>query len=232
MHRLRSMLLLDSIETCLSLTPLRSELSKRGFRSEDLELWFGRSLRDAFARECAGAYQPFAKVLASSLSVLSRSRGVDLAQSAIEELVAFFAELPPHDDVRPALELAKSERIRVAVLANGGSAGTRKAFANAGLADLVEAFVSADDMEHFKPAPPAYLYAARELNVAPQSCTLISAHGWDILGALHAGLSAAFVQRADPLEEELAKQVEASSSRLDELVRQLAIRERRYRLIA
>jgi 2-haloacid dehalogenase len=226
------MLLLDSLETCLSLEPLRDELSQLGLRSEDLELWFSRSLRDAFARECALAYQPFSTVLASTLAVLARARGLALEQSAIEKLVASFAELPPHEDVRSALELAKAERMRVAVLTNGGSEATRNAFANAGLAELVETFVSADDAKHFKPAPQAYLHAAFELGVDPRKCTLIAAHGWDILGALRAGLDAAFVQRAEPLEDELATRVEASATRLDDLIRQLVIRDRRYRLIA
>ncbi len=47
----------------------------------------------------------------------------------------------------------------------------------------------------YKPAPETYSWAAKTLNVSTSEVIMVAAHGWDITGALQAGMQAAFIQR-------------------------------------
>lgn len=206
---------LDSIQTCLSLEPLRKDVADLGLRADDLELWFTRALRDAFVREVVGAFEPFKDVLARALCGVASLRHKQIDDSDARKVVERFAELPPHADVRPALELARDRGAHVYVLTNGGEKATRKAFERANLEKLVAGFISVDDVRHFKPAREVYVHAATTAGSAPDACTLVAAHAWDVMGALQAGLAAGYVERSEPLPSELASRVKASAPSLD-----------------
>jgi 2-haloacid dehalogenase len=211
------LILLDSIETCLSLEPLRVSMFRLGLGDSHLELWFARALRDAFAREVTGEFVSFSTVLIDALEAMLVARGSPSERDECEAIVDDFAELPPYPDVRPALERARARGIRVAILTNGGEKATRKAFDRANLADLIERFISVDEIEHYKPSREVYLHAARVLGVRPQHCVLVAAHAWDVRGALSAGLGTAFVQRHEAITADLANELVASRRSLEAL---------------
>ena len=52
-------------------------------------------------------------------------------------------------------------------------------------------------MRRYKPHPDTYLYryAIEKAGVAPAEALLVAAYGWDVAGALAAGLGAAFLAR-------------------------------------
>jgi 2-haloacid dehalogenase len=215
------LILLDSIETCLSLEPLRTNLFRLGLGDSHLELWFARALRDAFAREVVGAWVPFRRVLIESLDTLLISRGKPAQRVDVEATVDLFGELPPHADVRPALERAQARGLRVAVLTNGAEKSTRKAIDRAILLEYIERIISIDEVGHFKPAREVYLHAAQVLDVPPEQCVMVAAHGWDLRGALRAGMRAAFIQRNEAITTDLASNLAASRPSLDALIADL-----------
>ena len=67
--------------------------------------------------------------------------------------------------------------------------------AHAGLQDHFEQVISSDEIQCFKPAPEVYHLAARRLGVEPDQIRLVSAHDWDVTGALRAGCAASFIAR-------------------------------------
>jgi 2-haloacid dehalogenase len=185
----------DVIGTCLSLEPLRSRLVDLGLSSADLELWFARSLRDGFACECAGRFQQFQPVLAGALRALLDSRGLHPGEGSVSSVLAEFAELPPHPDVRPAFERVRAAGLRLALLTNGNRRSTTQAFARHGLDGMLDAVISIDEVRHFKPAAEVYRHAAKRLGVRPAELALVAAHAWDVQGAAAAGLRTGFVRR-------------------------------------
>ena len=50
-------------------------------------------------------------------------------------------------------------------------------------------------IKKYKPAAETYKWAADQLSVNITDTILVAAHGWDITGALQAGMQAAFVER-------------------------------------
>ncbi len=66
---------------------------------------------------------------------------------------------------------------------------------NAGIRDLFEQALSADEAKRLKPAREAYETAAKRMGVPVSETRLVAAHAWDVAGALRAGAAAAFVAR-------------------------------------
>lgn len=54
---------------------------------------------------------------------------------------------------------------------------------------------SVEDVGIYKPHTHTYRWAARKVNAELNKCMLVAAHGWDVAGALWAGMQAAFIAR-------------------------------------
>ena len=76
----------------------------------------------------------------------------------------------------------------------------------AGIAGCFQATVSAEEVEHGKPAPDVYLEAARRLGVAPERCTAVEDSHAGIRSAKSAGMRVVAIPNAayPPDEETLA----------------------------
>jgi 2-haloacid dehalogenase len=184
----------DVIETLFPLEPMRARLVEAGQPGTVLELWFARILRDGFALTAAGDYRTFAEVAASAL--VSVAKGA-MADPDVEGILAGFRELKPHADAEPALRAVRDARLRAITLTNGSAANTEALLRRAGLEEYVERAVSADEVRVWKPAAEPYLHAAAVCGVRPAQMALVAAHGWDIHGARHAGLTTGWVSRLE-----------------------------------
>jgi 2-haloacid dehalogenase len=127
-----------------------------------------------------------------TLDDLLTEREVELSVEERRRLVATWHRLNPWPDVRAGLEALRARRV-VAMLSNGHVAL---------LVDLArhgdlrfDCVLSAELARAYKPAPEAYLTAARLLDVEAAELMLVAAHPWDLDGARDAGLRTAFVDR-------------------------------------
>lgn len=180
----------DVVGTTFSLEALRRRLTDAGASGHLLETWFAQTLRDAFALDTVGIYQPFAAIAAATLRNLVR-----LDVEEVEHIVSGFAELDPHPDAETAMRRLRDAGARVVGLTNGSREVTEKLWRRAGLMELVERTVSVDEVGHWKPRREVYLHCADVVDVAPAQMALIAAHPWDIQGAHRAGLLTACVLR-------------------------------------
>lgn len=55
--------------------------------------------------------------------------------------------------------------------------------------------MSIDSIKKYKPTLQTYKWATEKLSVKPSDAMLVAAHGWDVAGALQAGLQACFIER-------------------------------------
>lgn len=130
-----------------------------------------------------------------TLDDLLSERGVTLALDTRHELVRAWHQLDPWPDVRTGLEELRQNHL-TAPLSNGHIAL---------LVDLArhgdlrfDCVLSAELANAYKPAPKAYLTAARLLDLDPSEVMLVAAHPSDLAGARAVGLRTAFIDR--PLE--------------------------------
>lgn len=188
----------DVIETVFSLEKLRDRLPSLGLPRDALEVWFAQTLRDAFALETTGVYQPFREIASATLTSLATEKGAVTDSEKVSAVLDGFAELAPHPDADAAFRQLNDAKFRIVTLTNGSAKVTEKLLHQAGLDQFVERTISIEEIGHWKPRREVYHHAASHIGVEPQRLALVAAHGWDIHGAGCAGLTTVFVSRRKP----------------------------------
>jgi 2-haloacid dehalogenase len=140
-------------------------------------------------------YDDFGEIGAAAMIMVARNNGVSLSQEAARKAMLPIRSLPPHPDVRSALDHVKQAGFHMVTLTNSSQAGVDAQIKNAELMDKFEARLSIEDIQMFKPHGHAYKWAARKMGLQLEECMLVAAHGWDVAGALWAGWRAAFLSR-------------------------------------
>lgn len=194
----------DVNETLLDLRAL-DPVFERWFGRADLRrAWFAQLLQSALVSTITGPYVDFGRIGRAALEMVAAREGLPLPAEAVDEVAATLRRLPPHPDVVPALTRLREAGLRLASLTNSTRAVALDQLTSAGLADLFEAILSADDAGRLKPAPEPYRMAAERLGVGVDGIRLVAAHAWDVAGALRAGAAAAFVARPGMVLDPLA----------------------------
>ena len=192
-----TLVLFDVNETLSDLEPLRARFEDVGAPRQLLETWFASTLRDGIALAAAGAYADFRTVafgvLRGQLEQVETVR--QEPEQAAEHVLAGFGEFDVHADVADGMHALAAAGVRMATLTNGAAGIAAKLLERARLAELVERFLSVDEVRRWKPAREPYLHAASELGVAPGECALVAVHPWDIDGAKRAGLQTGWLNR-------------------------------------
>lgn len=211
----------DVVETLFSLEPLRPRLQAAGLPGPSLSEWFTRLIRDAFALDATGIYQPFREVARAALEVLLAEHGIAPDNFKVEAVLAGFGELPAHPDVAPALQMLRDAKVRAVALTNGNAQLTGQLLKRSGLEQLLERVISIDEIRRWKPNREVYLHAAKTVDVAPDQLAMVAVHAWDVHGAARAGLTTAWVSRREKHFQKLMGPCAVRAATLDEACRLL-----------
>ena len=215
-------LFFDVNETLLDLDAMKESVAAAlGGRPDLLPLWFTTMLQYSLVATVGDHYDDFGVIGAATLQMVARNHDIDLSDDAAKQALAPIRSLPAHPDVRPALEQLKQAGYSMVTLTNSSQAGVDAQMKNAGLTDLFDDRLSGEHVQMFKPHSHVYKWASRKMNVPPEDCMLIAAHGWDIAGALWAGWRGAFVARPGAQLYPLAKQPEINKPDMQQVAAQL-----------
>jgi len=167
--------------------------------------WFQQLVQSFLVTIAVGRYVDFGTIARGALDMVAARLGRPLTEEDRARTLGAIRELPPHPEVRASLERLRAAGFRLGTLTNSTRAVAEAQVANAGLADLFEHVLSADEVRRLKPAPEPYRLAAERFGVPAGAMWLVAAHAWDVVGAMHAGCRAAFVARPgmvlDPVHE-------------------------------
>ncbi|WP_409332826.1 HAD-IA family hydrolase [Trujillonella humicola] len=182
----------DVNETLLDLAPLRAGLVEHGLPGDLLATVFARTLLTGFAAAAAGTWCRFRDAFDAALAQLT-----DLPAEDRRRLADTFLELGPHPDVEPALRRLVEAGVRVVTLTHGSPGVTEAGLERGGITPLVERTLSSELIRAWKPDRAVYLWAAGACDVEPARMALVAAHGWDVHGAVRAGLTGVWFPRAE-----------------------------------
>lgn len=189
-------LLFDVNETLLDLAPLKDRINDILLDEDGATLWFTTMLQYSLVMTVGDQYAALPDIGAATLQMLAKNREVVLTDEEAKKALGPMRVLPPHPDVRAALEQLKQAGFRLATLTNSSQAGVKAQLEHAGLVDCFERQLSVESVGRYKPHKAVYHWAAQEMRAEPGECMLVAAHGWDVAGAQWAGLQAAFIARA------------------------------------
>lgn len=189
------LLVFDVNETLLDLSPLKIDFEDVFGKSAPLGEWFARMLHGSLVANQLDDYRAFGVIGVEALLLVAERHGVDLDEATATEVVTRLAILPAHLDVIPALERLLDAGFRTAALTNGSTKAANVQIENAGLHTFIQRVISVEEVGRFKPDPSTYRYAARAMDVDVSRSMMVSAHDWDVNGAIRSGAQGAFVGR-------------------------------------
>jgi 2-haloacid dehalogenase len=188
----------DSYSTLVDVTAASEALADRVPNPDAVSrTWRARSLMYTFVADALDAYRPFYDVLRVSLADALAANGASLSADEREDVLAVYHELDVFDEVRSALARLVDAGYDCYVASNGSPEMLASMVDHAGIADVVTDTVSADEVETFKPASEFYRHAAARTGTPIDRIVHVTAGWFDVLGASHAGMQAAWVNRED-----------------------------------
>ncbi len=180
------------------------------------ELWRAKQLQYTWLRSLSGHHVDFWRVTGDALDFALEALGI--ADTALRaRLMASYEVLGAYPDARDALARLRAAGLRLAILSNGTPAMLAAAARSAGLADLLEAILSVEDVGVYKPDPRVYRLAADRLALPAGEILFVSANGWDAHGASAFGFRVAWCNRAGQPRERLPGAPDAVIRSLSEL---------------
>lgn len=186
----------DVNETLLDLTAMKPSVGKAlDNRVELLPLWFSTMLHYSLVATSGNKYFDFGAIGVAALQMVARNNNITLTESQAKEAIRPILSLPPHPEVPAALARLKNAGYKMVSFTNSSNKAVETQLKNAGLTNYFDARLSIEDIGKFKPHTDAYNWAARKMQVNPEDCMLVAAHGWDVAGAKWAGWKTAFLSR-------------------------------------
>jgi 2-haloacid dehalogenase len=148
----------------------------------------------AMAETLSGSYRDFFELLRAAAS---RRLAVAGKLELVDEVMSAARRMPPFPDAEEAAGRLRSAGVGAGVLTNSSTESARSLLAGSGLE--LDPVVGADQVKAFKPDPRIYRRAAEASGHPPGQVALITAHGWDAMGAKRAGLRVAWISRSERL---------------------------------
>jgi 2-haloacid dehalogenase len=192
---MKKIIVFDVNETLLDLKALDPHF-ERVFGSASVRTsWFATVLRNSLVSTVTGLYDDFGKIAGASLAMTAEQYNVDLSEEDRNTIMSTIRSLPAHPDIVPGLEKLRAAGFRLITLTNSPPQVVEAQLQNSNLTGYFEKSFSVDAVKLFKPAAEVYRMTAKEMGVSTGEIRMVAAHDWDVVGALNAGCTAAFIAR-------------------------------------
>ncbi|MGB6659761.1 MAG: haloacid dehalogenase type II [Xanthobacteraceae bacterium] len=164
------------------------------------DLWRTKQLEYSWTLTLAGRYADFWTLTERALDyALARFPCVDRALR--QNLLDAYFKIDAFADARAALENLKARGLKTAILSNGSPPMLEAAVTASGMANVLDAVLSADAVRAYKPRPEVYALVTARFAVAPHQVAFVSSNRWDVMGAQAFGFRPFWVNRAKVPDE-------------------------------
>lgn len=161
------------------------------------QTWRDKQLEYSFRRGLMQNYVDFAVCTRQALDYTCQLYRAALSGEQKGRLLAGYRTLPAFPDVQDGLDRLKDAGFRLYAFSNGGREAVEMLLTSAGIQDAFLGVVSVDDLRSFKPSPAVYAHFLRVSGATGDSAWLISSNPFDVIGAISAGMRAAWVRRTE-----------------------------------
>lgn len=178
-----------------------SELSKHidERAAEFSRIWRDKQLEYTWRKGLMRRYENFAICTRQALDYTDAVMRTELDDSAKDSLMQSYRVLPAFDDVAPSLESLAQAEVRLYAFSNGLAEAVDGLLEQAGIAHFFEAVISVDALQTFKPNPDVYHHVVEVTETTAENCWLVSSNAFDVIGAVSAGINAAWLRRSPDL---------------------------------
>jgi 2-haloacid dehalogenase len=160
------------------------------------QVWRIKQLEYTWLRSLMRRYEDFAVLTRDALAYTLRVLGLHYDDETFARIMEKYLHLDLYPDAMEALTALKGKKL--AILSNGSPEMLHALVKNTGLDQVLEATISVDARQVFKPAPEAYTLIKEKLGVEPTEVLFVSSNPWDACGAKAFGLNVAWIERVTP----------------------------------
>jgi len=164
------------------------------------EIWRTKQLEYTWTLTLAGQYIDFWTLTGRALDyAFARVPSVDRGLRA--QLLDAYRTLDAFPDARECLATLKTQGARIAILSNGSPDMLSSAVEAAGIANLLDAVISVEEVRLYKPRREVYALVTARMAVRPADVAFVSSNRWDVMGAATFGFKAFWINRAKMPDE-------------------------------
>ncbi len=171
-----SVIVFDVNETMLDLQALDPHFARVFGDATIRRQWFQQFVQNFLVTIVLGRYVEFGTIGRGALDMVAERLGGKLADDDRRRILGTIRELPPYPEVRESLVRLKAAGLRLGTLTNSTQQVAETQVQNAGLIDLFEHVLSADEVKRLKPAAEPYRMAAERFGVPINEVRLVAAH--------------------------------------------------------
>jgi 2-haloacid dehalogenase len=180
------------------------------------ELWRAKQLQYTWLRSLAGRHADFWQVTGDALDFALWTLQIE-DPALRSRLMDLYMVLGAYPEVRDTLKRLKAAGMKLAILSNGSPSMLAAAAANAGIAELLDAVLSVEEVKVYKPHPSVYGLVCRRLNVVAARVCFLSSNGWDAYSAKAFGFRTLWCNRFGQAPERIPEMPDAQIVTLAEL---------------
>lgn len=217
----RNIILFDINETVLNLNALKPKFKTIFGDVSVMATWFSMLLHSSTVCIMTGVKTDFATLAGTMLESIAARMGIKLSEVMRDDILRAFASLPPHNDIKQALDKLKSAGFSAVAFSNSSLNLVTTQIANAGLMEHFDDIISVEKTGSFKPDPKVYKFAAEQLDQPMESLWLVATHDWDTHGALSVGMRAAYINRSGVIYHPLYRQPDVYATTMEDIVGQI-----------
>lgn len=157
-------------------------------------LWRQKQLEYTWIRALMGRHADFWVVTSEALDIALAVYGIE-NRNLRDQLMDAYLNLRAYPEVPAMLRQLKDAGMRTAILSNGSPKMLDAAVTSAGIADLLDAVLSVEEVGIYKPDPRVYRLAMDRLGVPASSISFQSSNVWDAAAAAANGFNVVWVNR-------------------------------------
>ena len=179
-------------------------------------LWREKQLQYTWLRALQGKHADFWQVTGDALDFALETLGI--ADGVLRErLMKLYLELDAFPEVPGMLKRLKLAGLKTAILSNGSPDMLRAAVESAGIGDVLDAVLSVEQVDVYKPHPKVYQLAVDRLRVESGAISFQSSNAWDAYAASAFGMRVVWCNRYGQRRERLPGRPDREVKSLAEL---------------
>ncbi len=202
-----------------------------GRGAELAALWREKQIEYTHLRTLSSRYADFWGVTGDALRFCCERLELRALERDHECLMSEYLRLAPFAETVSALLHMRSAGVPLAILSNGTREMLDPVIKAAGIEDLFEHVLSADQVKKFKTAPEVYQLGPDAFGCRADEILFVSSNGWDVCGATWFGYTTFWINRGNRPRERLDAECAAIGHNMHDVARFLEIRMRYRRSV-
>ena len=140
-----------------------------------------------------------------------------------ERLMELYLRLSAYPEVENVLAHLKARGLKCAILSNGSPKMLASAIENAGIQTLLDAVLSVEEAQVYKPHPAVYQLAVDRLGLLTRDICFVSSNGWDAYSAKAFGFHVIWCNRFGQVPERIPETPDAEIRTLSDLSKMIGV---------